>query len=68
MRGTMRLRKVKGAKEAIDASSLVVHDAITKRGHWQEVFGNKNPIHIEIGMGKGRFLTNLAKQNPNINV
>lgn len=63
----MRLRKVKGAKEAIDASSLVIHDAITKKEHWHEVFGNTNPIHIEIGMGKGRFLTALAKQNPEIN-
>ena len=63
----MRLRKVKGAKEAIDTSSLVIHDAITKKGHWQEIFGNQNPVHIEIGMGKGRFLTNLAKQNPDIN-
>lgn len=63
----MRLRKVKGAKEAIDASSLVIHNAADNIGHWQEVFGNHNPIHIEIGMGKGRFLTALAKQNPNIN-
>jgi len=63
----MRLRKVKGAKEAIEASSLVIHDATTKQGHWQEIFGNTNPVHIEIGMGKGRFLTALAKQNPNIN-
>ena len=63
----MRLRKVKGAKEAIDASSLVIHDAITKKGHWQEIFGNTNPVHIEIGMGKGRFLTALAKQNPDVN-
>jgi len=67
MRGTMRLRKVKGAKEAIEASSLVIHDATERKGHWQEVFGNGNPIHIEIGMGKGRFLTALAKQNPSIN-
>ena len=63
----MRLRKVKGAKEAIDASNLVIHNAVTQKGHWQEVFGNNNPIHIEIGMGKGRFLTALAKQNPEIN-
>ena len=63
----MRLRKVKGAKDAIEASSLVIHDAQSKQGHWQDVFGNANPIHIEIGMGKGRFLTALAKQNPNIN-
>ena len=63
----MRLRKVKGAKEAIEASTLVIHDAAAKPGHWKEVFGNENPIHIEIGMGKGRFLTALAKQNPRIN-
>ena len=63
----MRLRKVKGAREAIETSSLVIHDAITKKGQWQNVFGNSNPIHIEIGMGKGRFLTALAKQNPEIN-
>lgn len=63
----MRLRKVKGAKETILESPLVIHDAITKKGHWKEFFGNTNPIHIEIGMGKGRFLTELARQNPNIN-
>lgn len=63
----MRLRKVKGAKEAINASSLVIHDAAIQKGHWQNIFGNTNPIHIEIGMGKGRFLTSLAKQNPGIN-
>ena len=62
----MRLRKVKGAKEAIEASTLVIHDAAAKPGHWKEVFGNENPIHIEIGMGKGCFLTAL-KQNPRIN-
>ena len=63
----MRLRKVKGAKEAILASPFVIHDATTKKGHWQQCFKNSNPIHIEIGMGKGRFLTALAKQNPDIN-
>lgn len=63
----MRLRKVKGAKEAILASTFVIHDAADKKGHWNEVFGNSNPIHLEIGMGKGRFLTALAKQNPDIN-
>lgn len=63
----MRLRKVKGAKEAIEASTLVIHDAPEKKGHWQDIFVNTNPIHIEIGMGKGKFLTALAKQNPDIN-
>lgn len=37
------------------------------RGKWNTVFGNSNPIHIEIGMGKGQFILNLAKQNPDIN-
>ena len=63
----MRLRKVKGAAEAIAESRFVIHDAAERKGHWQEVFGNDHPIHIEIGMGKGRFLTALAKQNPDIN-
>ena len=63
----MRLRKVKGAAEAIAESPLVIHDAPEKKGHWHEVFGNDHPIHIEIGMGKGRFLTELARQNPEIN-
>ncbi len=63
----MRLRKVKGAAEAIAESRFVIHDAAERKGRWQEVFGNSNPIFIEIGMGKGRFLTALAKQNPDIN-
>ncbi|MGN0507461.1 MAG: tRNA (guanosine(46)-N7)-methyltransferase TrmB [Lachnospiraceae bacterium] len=63
----MRLRKVKGAAEAIAGSRFVIHDATERKGHWQEVFGNSNPIYIEIGMGKGRFLTTLALKYPNIN-
>ena len=37
------------------------------RGKWSEYFGNDNPIHIEVGTGKGQFITTLAKNNPNIN-
>lgn len=36
-------------------------------GTWKEVFGNNNPVRIEIGMGKGRFITTLAQMNPDIN-
>ena len=57
----MRLRKVKGAKEAILESPFVVHNATTKKGHWQQFFKNSNPIHIEIGMGKGQFIIDNAK-------
>lgn len=63
----MRLRKVKGASEAIAESPLVIHNAAGQKGNWKNVFGNEHPLHIEIGMGKGRFLTELARRNPQIN-
>ena len=63
----MRLRNIRGSREVIAANEYVVHEAETKRGQWNSVFGNGNPIQIEIGMGKGQFLTELARQNPEIN-
>lgn len=63
----MRLRNVTGSREMIAANEFVIHNPEEKKGSWREVFGNDNPIHIEVGMGKGRFLTELAKLNPNIN-
>lgn len=63
----MRLRNIPGAKEVIDKSSYVIHEPEKVRGKWSSIFANDNPIHIEIGMGKGRFITTLAKQNPDMN-
>lgn len=63
----MRLRNVTGSREMIAANDFVIHNPEEKKGSWREVFGNDNPIHIEVGMGKGRFLTELAQLNPNIN-
>ncbi len=63
----MRLRNVKGAKEAMVESPYVVVEPKEYRGRWNEVFQNSNPIFIEVGMGKGNFITTLAKQNPDIN-
>lgn len=63
----MRLRNVKGSRENIADSEFVIHDETTMKGKWHEFFGNDNPIHIEIGMGKGRFMMDLAAQNPDIN-
>ncbi|HAU86718.1 MAG TPA: tRNA (guanosine(46)-N7)-methyltransferase TrmB [Lachnospiraceae bacterium] len=63
----MRLRNVTGSREMIAANEFVIHNPEEKKGSWREVFGNDNPIHIEVGMGKGRFLTELAQLNPNIN-
>lgn len=63
----MRLRNVRGSKEKIAENDFVVHNPEEMKGKWKEVFGNDQPIHIEVGMGKGRFLIELAKQNPDIN-
>lgn len=63
----MRLRNIRGSREIIAASEYVVHEEETRAGTWHAVFGNDHPIHIEIGMGKGRFLMAMAKENPHIN-
>ncbi len=63
----MRLKKVRGADEKVTASDFVIHDTKGHKGEWKEVFGNDHPIYLEIGMGKGKFITTLSKQNPDIN-
>ena len=63
----MRLRNIPGAQDAILESPYVVQEPQTKRGHWGEVFVKKQPLHIEVGMGKGRFLMDLARLHPDIN-
>ena len=63
----MRLKKVKNALERIKASNYYVDEIQEKKNNWKKVFENDNPIHIEIGMGKGNFIIGMAKLNPNIN-
>ena len=64
----MRLRNIAGSREVIADSSFTVKDPEKKKGLWKkEVFGNDNDIHIEIGMGKGRFLMDMAALHPDIN-
>ncbi|MDT2755799.1 tRNA (guanosine(46)-N7)-methyltransferase TrmB [Enterococcus asini] len=64
----MRVRKRKGAEEMLaDNPAIVVADPTKWQGRWQERFGNNQPIHIEIGMGKGSFITGMAKAHPEIN-
>lgn len=63
----MRLRNVKGSRETIAESEYVVKDENTMKGKWKDKFGNNNPINIEIGMGKGRFIMDMARQNTDIN-
>ena len=63
----MRLKNVPGSREAIAESDLVIHEPEKVKGIWKEIFGNSNPLHIEIGMGKGKFIHEMAKRSPEIN-
>ena len=60
----MRLRNISGARDAIAESPLVIHEPEKLKGKWRERFGNNRPIRIEIGMGKGKFIHELAEKNP----
>lgn len=60
----MRLRNISGSRDVIAESSYVVQEPQQYRGRWAELFGNPNPIFIEVGMGKGQFLYTLAARNP----
>lgn len=63
----MRLKNVPGSREAIAESRFVIHDPQEHAGSWSEAFGRTAPLHIEIGMGKGRFLMEMAALHPEIN-
>lgn len=64
----MRLRNKPWAKDALASHpEMVIQNPEQWKGRWQERFGNDNPIHIEIGSGKGQFVSGMAKKNPNIN-
>ena len=65
----MRRRKVKGADiKLLSYKDYVLRDNIeTLKGKWNEKFNNNNSIHVEFGTGRGKFITTLAAQNPDIN-
>ncbi|MBR5579055.1 MAG: tRNA (guanosine(46)-N7)-methyltransferase TrmB [Lachnospiraceae bacterium] len=63
----MRLKNIPGARERIAESQFVVQDPKAFKGKWNTKFDNQGEIHIEVGMGKGRFLMEMAKRNPTIN-
>ncbi len=63
----MRLKHIKGAEEEVRNSKYVIEDYQRYRGKFETVFENENPIHIEIGMGKGNFIIQMALKYPNIN-
>ncbi len=63
----MRLRNVPGSRDIMEESAYVITKPEGMSGTWHEVFDNDRPIQIEIGMGKGKFILELAERNPDIN-
>ena len=69
----MRLRHIKGAEETIASNRFVIQEPEAVKGHWQDYFAklrgesSHHHLHIEVGMGKGRFLMDMAEAHPDIN-
>lgn len=63
----MRLKHIKNADQIIASSPFIVTEPWEYKGKWKEVFGNDNPIELEIGTGKGKFIIGKATANPGIN-
>lgn len=63
----MRLRNIPGADDVIASSPFVIQDPVALRGNWSQAYPSVQPLHIEIGMGKGQFLMQLAALHPEIN-
>ena len=63
----MRIRNLKNTDELINSSKYIIDNPIDYKGKWQKLFNNSNPIHLEIGMGKGNFIIDMAIKNPKIN-
>ncbi len=64
----MRLRRVKNVEEKIlEYNDVIVFNPENYKGKWNTLFNNSNPIYLEVGMGKGKFIRENALKNPNIN-
>ncbi len=63
----MEYNKVKGADRIINSSDYLVNKPEMNKNKWNQVFKNNNPIHLELGMGRGEFIVTMAKNNPKIN-
>jgi len=63
----MRVRNKAWAPEELENNKHMIHDPEGCKGRWKEVFGNDKPIHVEIGCGKGRFVSQMALANPDVN-
>ena len=63
----MRLRQITGSEDYVAQSEYVVHEPEKNKGQWKQFFGNGHPIHVEIGMGEGQFIEQMALTHPEIN-
>lgn len=63
----MQYNKIKSANIIIGKSPYLISNPEVYKNKWSDLFGNKNPIHLELGMGRGDFIINMAKSNPKIN-
>jgi tRNA (guanine-N(7)-)-methyltransferase len=63
----MRYNIVKNASSILESNSYLVKNPFAYKGKWSSVFKNNNPICLELGMGRGTFIIEMAKTHPNIN-
>ncbi|MCL2592611.1 MAG: tRNA (guanosine(46)-N7)-methyltransferase TrmB [Defluviitaleaceae bacterium] len=63
----MRIRKHKWTQKELQINKAIVQDGTVHKGKWNEFFGNDNPIHIELGSGKGGFFAEMSLQHQDIN-
>ncbi len=63
----MRIRFKPWARPELETSKFYVDDPEKYKGKWKELFKNNSPIHLELGCGKGQFISQLAVSNENIN-
>lgn len=63
----MRLRKNWDARPQMEASEFCIYNPYDLKGKWNEVFGNNNEIHLELGCGRGAFVVEMAQNNPQVN-
>ena len=63
----MRMRRKPWVRPELDACDFYVKDSCEHKGKWKTYFKKEQPIHMELGCGKGAFISKLAANNPNIN-
>lgn len=63
----MRIRFKPWARPELEASSFYIDNSEEYKGNWSKLFSNNNPIHVELGCGKGGFISKIAVENPNVN-